>query len=113
SLLELTELLLFVLVTMTYVNAMEERGLFAVLRGQLVAQSASLRIAYWTTGATAFTLAPLIGDLPTSMLMTSMVLAIGNEDRRFVSLACINVVIAANAGGVCSPFGDLTTLVAW
>jgi len=113
ALLSLTELLLFVLVMMTYVNAMEERGLFAVLRGKLVAQSASLRNAYWTTGACAFALAPLIGDLPTSMLMTGMVLAIGNEDRRFVSLACINVVVAANAGGVCSPFGDLTTLVAW
>jgi Na+/H+ antiporter NhaD/arsenite permease-like protein len=113
SLLGLTELLLFVLVTMTYVNAMEERGLFAMLRGSLVGRNASLRGAYWATGAAAFVLAPLTGDLATSMLMTSMVLAIGNEDRRFVSVGCINVVIAANAGGVCSPFGDLTTLLAW
>ena len=46
SLLGLTELLLFVLVMMTYVNALEERGLFAVLRASLVAQSKSLRGVY-------------------------------------------------------------------
>jgi len=113
SLLGLTELLLFVLVMMTYVNALEERGLFAVLRASLVTQSNSLRGVYWATGATAFGLAPLMGDLPTALIMTGMVLGIGSGDRRFVSVGCINVVVATNAGGVCSPFGDLTTLVAW
>jgi Na+/H+ antiporter NhaD/arsenite permease-like protein len=30
-----------------------------------------------------------------------------------VTLACINVVVAANAGGAFSPFGDVTTLLVW
>jgi Na+/H+ antiporter NhaD/arsenite permease-like protein len=30
-----------------------------------------------------------------------------------VVLACINVVVAANAGGAFSPFGDITTLMVW
>src|SRR5262245_38383124 len=107
SLLGLTELLLFVLVTMTYVNALEERGLFAVLRSRLVAQYNSLRGVYWATGASAFALSPLMGDLPTALIMTGMVLAIGSGDRRFVSVGCINVVVAANAGGVRSPFGNI------
>jgi Na+/H+ antiporter NhaD/arsenite permease-like protein len=32
---------------------------------------------------------------------------------RFVALACINVVVAANAGGAFTPFGDITTLMVW
>jgi Na+/H+ antiporter NhaD/arsenite permease-like protein len=113
SLLELAELFLFVLVLMTYVNAMEERGLFAVLRSQLLEATSSLRAQYWLTGLTAFSIAPLIGDLTTAMVMTSMVLAMSGGDRRFAGVACINVVVAVNAGGACSPFGDLTTLVTW
>jgi Na+/H+ antiporter NhaD/arsenite permease-like protein len=30
-----------------------------------------------------------------------------------VSIACINIVVAANAGGAFSPFGDITTLMVW
>ena len=40
-------------------------------------------------------------------------LKVANGDRRFVNLACINIVIAANAGGAFSPFGDITTLMVW
>jgi Na+/H+ antiporter NhaD/arsenite permease-like protein len=28
-------------------------------------------------------------------------------------VACINIVVAANAGGAFSPFGDITTLMVW
>lgn len=38
---------------------------------------------------------------------------VGGENPKFVSLACINIVIAANAGGAFSPFGDITTLMVW
>jgi Na+/H+ antiporter NhaD/arsenite permease-like protein len=37
----------------------------------------------------------------------------GKNNRNFVTLACINVVVAANAGGSFSPFGDITTLLVW
>ena len=33
--------------------------------------------------------------------------------KSFVVLACINIVVAANAGGAFSPFGDITTLMVW
>jgi Na+/H+ antiporter NhaD/arsenite permease-like protein len=42
-----------------------------------------------------------------------VVLAVGGSNGRFVSLACINIVVAANAGGAFSPFGDITTLMVW
>ena len=40
-------------------------------------------------------------------------MAVGIDSRKFVILACINVVVAANAGGAFSPFGDITTLMVW
>jgi PAS domain-containing protein len=40
-------------------------------------------------------------------------MAVGGKNKKFVSLACINIIIAANAGGAFSPFGDITTLMVW
>jgi len=37
----------------------------------------------------------------------------GARNGRFIASACINVVVAANAGGVFSPFGGITTLMVW
>ena len=45
--------------------------------------------------------------------MGAVVIAVGGQNTRFVSLACINVVVAANAEGSFSPFGDITTLRVW
>jgi Na+/H+ antiporter NhaD/arsenite permease-like protein len=42
-----------------------------------------------------------------------VVVTAGRGHPRFVALACINVVVAANAGGAWSPFGDITTLMVW
>ena len=45
--------------------------------------------------------------------MGAVVLAVGSDKPKFVSLAFINIVVAANAGGAFSPFGDITTLMVW
>jgi Na+/H+ antiporter NhaD/arsenite permease-like protein len=45
--------------------------------------------------------------------MGAVVLAVGADKPKFVSLAFINIVVAANAGGAFSPFGDITTLMVW
>jgi Na+/H+ antiporter NhaD and related arsenite permeases len=45
--------------------------------------------------------------------MGSVILAMGKDNRQFVTLSCINVVVASNAGGSFSPFGDITTLLVW
>jgi Na+/H+ antiporter NhaD/arsenite permease-like protein len=42
-----------------------------------------------------------------------VVLALGRESPRFIAIACANLVVAANAGGTFSPFGDITTLMVW
>ena len=45
--------------------------------------------------------------------MGAVVLAIGTKSPRFVAVSCISIVVAANAGGAFSPFGDITTLMVW
>jgi Na+/H+ antiporter NhaD/arsenite permease-like protein len=112
-LLEFAELLLFLLAAMTYVNAMSERRLFEALRVWLLRKGLGYRALFWTTGALAFGLSPLIDNLTTALVMCAVVLAVGRDSPKFVSLACINIVVAANAGGAFSPFGDITTLMVW
>ena len=113
NLLEYSELMLFLLVAMTYINAMDERKVFDALRSWLIRNRFSFRQLFWLTGLLAFFISPVADNLTTALLMCAVVLAVGGDNMRFVSLACINIVIAANAGGAFSPFGDITTLMVW
>ena len=113
NLLEYAELLLFLLSAMTFINTMEERNIFRALRGWLVASGFSLRTIFWITGLLAFFISPFADNLTTALVMAAVVLAVGGENRKFVAVACINIVVAANAGGAFSPFGDITTLMVW
>jgi NhaD family Na+/H+ antiporter len=113
NILEYAELLLFLLVAMTYINAMEERLVFEALRVRLVCAGFSLRKLFWITGLLAFFISPVADNLTTALLMGAVVMAIGKGNAKFIGLACINIVVAANAGGAFSPFGDITTLMVW
>ncbi|WP_028580499.1 sodium:proton antiporter NhaD [Desulfogranum japonicum] len=113
NILEYAELFLFLLVAMTFINAMEERLVFEVLRVKLVNAGFSYRKLFWITGLLAFFISPIADNLTTALLMCAVVMAIGKEDKKFVLLACVNIVVAANAGGAFSPFGDITTLMVW
>jgi Na+/H+ antiporter NhaD/arsenite permease-like protein len=113
NLLDYAELFLFLIVAMTYVNTMEERGVFDALRAWLLGLGLSLRALFWVTGALAFVISPFADNLTTALVMGTIAIALGKENPKFVTLACINVVVAANAGGAFSPFGDITTLMVW
>ncbi|WP_417542240.1 sodium:proton antiporter NhaD [Methylophaga thalassica] len=110
---EYGELLLFLLAAMTYINTMGERGVFNSLRAWLINRGFSLRSIFWITGLFAFFISPVADNLTTALLMATVVMAVGGTNIKFVSVACINIVVAANAGGAFSPFGDITTLMVW
>jgi Na+/H+ antiporter NhaD/arsenite permease-like protein len=107
------ELFLFIMVSMTYLNAMEDRGVFDSLRVWLLSKNFSYRQLFWITGFQAFFISSGCNNLTTALLMGSVILAMGKGCPRFVTLSCINVVVASNAGGSFSPFGDITTLLVW
>jgi Na+/H+ antiporter NhaD/arsenite permease-like protein len=113
SLAEYVELFLFLLVAMTYINALEERKVFEALTTWLVSKGFGLRTIYWMTGTLSFFLSPLCDNLTTALLMGAVVIAVARNNRRFIVVSCINIVVAANAGGAFSPFGDITTLMVW
>ncbi|MCK5942335.1 MAG: sodium:proton antiporter NhaD [Planctomycetes bacterium] len=113
SLLEYAELFLFLLVAMTFINSLQERNVFESLRAALVNRGFSLRKVFWVTGVLAFVISPIADNLTTALLMGAVVMAVGGNNKKFVSVACVNVVVAANAGGAFSPFGDITTLMVW
>lgn len=110
---EYAELMLFLIVAMTYINAMNERNVFEALRSWLIRKEFSYRALFWVTGIIAFFLSAIADNLTTALLMGAVVLAVGKSSPRFVVLAYINLVVAANAGGAFSPFGDITTLMVW
>lgn len=111
--LEYTELFFFLLVAMTYINAMIERGVFEELRNWLVGKGFSYRALFWITGILAFFISPVADNLTTALIMCAVVMTVGKDKPKFITLACINIVVAANAGGAFSPFGDITTLMVW
>lgn len=110
---EYASLLLFLLSAMTYIEALDDRGVFDALRVKLVNAGLSYRKLFWVTGLFAFFLSPVADNLTTALVAGAVILALGRGNPRFVSMGCINIVSAANAGGAFSPFGDITTLMVW
>jgi len=113
NLLEFAELMLFLLVAMTYINAMEERRLFDALRAWMVKKGFSYRQLFWLSGGLAFFISPVADNLTTALLMCAVIMKVAEGDKKFISIASVGIVIAANAGGAFSPFGDITTLMVW
>lgn len=107
------ELFLFILVSMTYLNALEQRGVFDNLRIRLLSKGFGYRKLFWITGILSFFLSSVCNNLTTALLMGAVVMAMAKKNRRFISIACVNIVVATNAGGSFSPFGDITTLLVW
>jgi len=111
--LEYSELLLFLIVSIAYVNAMDERGVFNSLRAWLINLGFTYRQLFWVTGFLAFFISSVSNNMTTAMLMCAVVMAVGKDDPKFVGVSCVNTVVAANAGGAFCPFGDITTLMVW
>ena len=113
NLLEFAELFLFLLVAMTYINALQERNVFDFIRYKLISKGFNFRQLFLLTGVITFFLSPIADNLTTALVMCSVLLACGKGNNKFLAIGCINIVVAANAGGAFSPFGDITTLMVW
>lgn len=111
--LDYAELFFFLVVSMTYVDAMVERGVFDAVNAALARRGWSFRTLFWATGLLAFALSSVLNNLTTALVVSALVLTAGAGNPRFVAMACVNLVVAANAGGAWSAFGDITTLMVW
>jgi len=110
---EIAEIFFFLFVAMTYIEAMIDRGVFSALRYNLVSKGYSYRKLFWITGLLAFFISPVADNLTTALILSTVLVTIDKENKLFLVPGAINIVVAANAGGAWSPFGDITTLMVW
>jgi len=110
---DFAEIFLFLTVAMTYISAIGERNVFLKINAWLVSAGFGMRTVFWATGTLAFLISPVADNLTTALLMGAVVVTVGKGNARFIAASCTNVVVAANAGGAFSPFGDITTLMVW
>ncbi len=110
---EISGIFFFLLVAMTYIEAMIDRGVFSALRYRLVSRGYSYSKLFWVTGLLAFFISPIADNLTTALILSTVLLTIDKDNRDFLVPSAINIVVAANAGGAWSPFGDITTLMVW
>ena len=110
---DFAQLFLFLMVAMTYISAISKHNVFLWLNAWLVSRGFGLRAIFWATGGLAFCISPIADNLTTALLMGAVVIAVGRGNPLFIGAACTNIVVAANAGGAFSPFGDITTLMVW
>ena len=110
---EIAEIYFFLFVAMTYIETLIERGVFDALKYKLVSRGFSYKKLFWLTGLLAFFISPVADNLTTALILSTVLFTIDKTNRPFLVAGAINIVVAANAGGAWSPFGDITTLMAW
>mgnify|MGYP002631286014 CR=1 FL=1 len=111
--LEIAEIFFFLFVAMTYIESLIHMGVFDKLKYNLVSKGYTYRKLFWVTGFLAFFISPIADNLTTALILSTVLITIEKTRKDFLVPGAINIVVAANAGGAWSPFGDITTLMAW
>lgn len=111
--LEIAEIFFFLFVAMTYIETLIHMNVFEKLKYNLVSKGYTYRKLFWLTGFLAFFISPVADNLTTALILSTVLITIEREKASFLVPGAINIVVAANAGGAWSPFGDITTLMAW
>jgi Na+/H+ antiporter NhaD/arsenite permease-like protein len=110
---EIAELFFFLLAAMTYINTLDERNVFQKLRAWMLQKRFGFKGLFWVSGTITFLLSPVVDNLTSALLMSTVMVAISGNNTKFLVPTLVNIVVAANAGGAWSPCGDITTLMVW
>ncbi len=111
--LDIAEIFFFLFVAMTYIEALIERGAFDALKFRLLKGGYSYKQLFWITGALAFFISPIADNLTTALILSTVLFTLDKTNKAFLVPSAISIIVAANAGGAWSPFGDITTLMSW
>lgn len=111
--LEISGIFFFLFVAMTYIESLIHMGVFDRLKYNLVSKGYTYRELFWATGLLAFFISPVADNLTTALILSTVLITINRTKKEFLVPGAINIVVAANAGGAWSPFGDITTLMVW
>ncbi len=111
--LDIAEIFFFLFVAMTYIETLIERGAFDALKYRLLKAGYSYKQLFWVTGILAFFISPVADNLTTALILSTVLYTLDKNNKAFLVPSAISIVVAANAGGAWSPFGDITTLMSW
>ncbi len=110
---EIAEIVFFLFVAMTFIEALIDRNVFEVIKYKLIQKWFTYKKLYWILGILAFFLSPIADNLTTALILSTVLVVVWKWNKDFLLPSAINIVVAANAWWVWSPFGDITTLMAW
>eukprot|EP00980_Cylindrotheca_fusiformis_P023384 scaffold10429_cov126-Cylindrotheca_fusiformis.AAC.15 len=107
---EVSDICFFLLAASTIVEVMDQHQGFKVVTNQI--KTTSKKALFWTIGFLTFFLSAILNNLTVTIVMCSLLrkLVPIEEDRKLFGAM---VVVAANAGGVWTPIGDVTTTMLW
>ncbi|MCC6721659.1 MAG: sodium:proton antiporter NhaD [Bacteroidia bacterium] len=107
---EISSILFFLLGAMTIVELIDNHDGFTIIANNIKTRNKVKLL--WIISLITFFLSAILDNLTTAIVMTSLasrMLKNKNDRLWFAGL----IVIAANAGGVFSPIGDVTTTMLW
>lgn len=107
---DISGILFFLMGAMAIVELIDTSNGFDIITAKIV--YTNKRKLLWTLALVTFFLSPILDNLTTTIVMVLLIrklIADINDRLMFAS----TIVIAANAGGVWSPIGDVTTTMLW
>jgi len=107
---EVSDICFFLLAASTIVEVVDAHQGFKVVTNLITTKSK--KGLFWTIGFLTFFLSAILNNLTVTIVMVSLLrkLVPNNDDRKLFGAM---VVVAANAGGVWTPIGDVTTTMLW
>lgn len=107
---EVSEICFFLLAASTIVEVVDAHQGFKVVTNLITTKSK--KALFWVIGFLTFFLSAILNNLTVTIVMVSLLrkLVPNDDDRRLFGAM---VVVAANAGGVWTPIGDVTTTMLW
>lgn len=107
---EVSDICFFLLAASTIVEVVDSHQGFKVVTSKIT--TTSKKELFWTIGFLTFFLSSILNNLTVTIVMVSLLrkLIPNDDDRRLFGAM---VVVAANAGGVWTPIGDVTTTMLW
>jgi len=107
---EVSEICFFLLAASTIVEVVDAHQGFKVVTNQI--KTTSKKSLFWIIGFLTFFLSAILNNLTVTIVMCSLLkkLVPKVDDRKLFGGM---VVVAANAGGVWTPIGDVTTTMLW
>ncbi|MBN2668073.1 MAG: sodium:proton antiporter NhaD [Bacteroidales bacterium] len=109
-LIEISEILFFLLGAMTIVEVVDHHQGFKLITDKITTTSKVKLL--WILGILTFFMSAALDNLTTTIVMVTLLKKLIDDKGTRWFFASI-IVIAANAGGAWSPIGDVTTIMLW